>query len=251
MNTEADCIALYDWKAIPSWHDWLSFCESFFKELHLAPDTSLFGRSANKLKQFEFDDAIASKATQSNWKVAQIYSTRPDYKQLIFGWKACAAMTFEDQTSIVLGWEAGLLDRESLLEKLLLLTDDCYAIGYRRPFKKGPDVYAYGMASGLEYGKADMDEKDRIGAWFRERIGENRHTKGMLRDVFPNNVLMDCHINRKIGATTLKDWVQLKSGRGCLTNLRSNQWLWDLSEEEIRYVRPVLSKEGLLIADSK
>jgi hypothetical protein len=104
------------------------------------------------------------------------------------------------------------------------------------------------MVAGIGYSKEETVIRDRIGAWFRERMATNRHLSGYLRDVYPLNVLCETHLSQRIGGVPLGDWIGKRSARGELRPLAGGAALWRIDEENVQQVLDELAPSGLLIA---
>jgi hypothetical protein len=124
-----------------------------------------------------------------------------------------------------------------------------YGIGYQRPFAKGPALYAYGMSAGLGYSGTDRIEMNRIGAWMRERMAQNRHKNGMLRDIYSLNLLTQTHLDQEVERHSLHEWIEETQERGQLVDLGNKQWIWRLPDALIDNVRSSLRSAGLIIAE--
>jgi hypothetical protein len=137
---------------------------------------------------------------------------------------------------------------EPMLERMASIVELKYGFGYRRSFEFGPDVYALGMGAGLGYSDADIAERDRIGAWFRERMHDNRHRIGYLREVYPLNVISAPHLEQRIDGLALADWIAAEPNRGSLRQLAGGAMLWWIDDADADSVRAQLIPTGLLIA---
>jgi hypothetical protein len=182
-----------------------------------------------------------------------LYHTLPDYAQLVFGWDVTAALECHrrkmmafccDQTirGLDLNYFVGLLERIARIVQL------CYGIGYLRSFELGPSIYASGLGIAAGFSDEEMAEADRIGAWFREIIGANRHMRGYLRDVYPLNVISEPHLSQRVGGMPLADWIGQSPQRGTLRSLPGDAWIWRIDESNVDAVRAELVQTGLLIA---
>lgn len=182
-----------------------------------------------------------------------LYHTLPDYAQLVFGWDVTATLDFEEDKTMVLCCDQtmagiGLDYFEGLLDRIARHLQLCYGIGYLRPFNLGPSIYAAGMNTTSDYSDEAMAEAHRIGSWFRERIGENRHRTGHLRDVYPLNVISAPHLSQRVDGLALSDWIGRESWRGTLRTLPGEAAVWRIEEAHVERVRAELIPTGLLIA---
>jgi len=245
----ADCVAIYDWSAPTDPPAWLDFALGCFERAGLKPDVISGELPGGQKKKFRSPKG-ARDYISSSWPVKSLslHATRPDYKQLIFGWRMTAAVNWRgiDPKTALIAWEAGALDRTSVLKELAALLGPAYGIGFKRGFAFGPDLYVYGMVAGYGYGPADRIKSDLVADWFREV--SRRHRNGLLRDVYPLNLLTACHLARPLGDATLESWIGAAEDRGRLEELFPGQWLWSLDESVIISVRRVLAENGLLIA---
>lgn len=181
-----------------------------------------------------------------------LFSTIPDYKQIVFGWRMYASMQVAPQQAVVcfsnniVSFNVDLL--QSLGSELLGCCNCCYGYCYQRDFRLGPDLYASGMTSGLGYANSEMREADAIAKWFHELHEERRFLKGFLRDIYSLNLLSQHHLNMKvIGGEVLADWISRAPIRGKLTLATSDLWWWTLCSTELTQVRALLETSGILL----
>ena len=143
--------------------------------------------------------------------------------------------------------DVGLAYLEDLVIKISGLVELKYGAGYHRSFELGPAFYALGMISGLDYSPAEMAEGDRIGAWFNERLQENRHLAGYLRDIYPLNVLSSAHLEHRLESGCLADWIGQSPERGRLRSLQRGAWLWSVDDDQLEDVRRQLRKTDIFL----
>lgn len=249
MNN-ADCIVVYDWERPVNLALWLDWALERFASIGIHPDTVLCGADAHKSKNVSIEEA--KEAVHSNApyrRDIQLFATRPGYKQLAFGWRMTADVNMTKGRTAIMAWEAGLLDSFNVARQMAGIFGPVYGIGFQRPFVKGPDLYAYGMAAGLGYSGTDRTEMNRIGAWMRERMVQNRHKNGMLRDVYPLNLLTKVHLDQEVEQHSFSDWIKGTQERGQLVYLGNEQWIWRLPDTLVESVRSSLRSAGLIIAE--
>jgi hypothetical protein len=246
----ADCIAVFDWDRpidLLTWLDWALQC---FASADMRPDMILRGVSTNESKAVSLNEIReAAKGNARYSKDIQLFAMRPGYKQLAFGWRMCATLNVTKGRTAILACEAELLDSFKVAGQMASIFGPVYGIGFQRPFSKGPDLYAYGMAAGLGYSGTDRTEMNRIGAWMRERMAQNRHKNGMLRDVYPLNLLTRVHLSQEVERHSLSDWINGTRERGELVDLGHEQWVWRLPNASVESVRSSLRAAGLIIAE--
>jgi hypothetical protein len=236
-----NCFALYDWDGDITPGVFHEIVKSLFDEFGVVPDiTSTTPPNAEKNYVQEYVNFLADlPKLQGN---IDFYHTVPGYKQLVFGWDCFASLsTRPDKTMVFccdhnlanLGLECFETVARSLAGEIQLK----YGIGYQRSFKLGPEMYAYGMVTGLKYSQSDLAEADHIGMWVRERLDANRHLRGYLRDVYPLNVISSCHLARHVEGLSLSQWIEASSDRGQLIYLGKDTFLWEVPDEQISEVR--------------
>jgi hypothetical protein len=248
----ADCVAIYDWSAPTDPPAWLDLALGCFERVGLKPDVISGELPGGKKKKFRSEKGAREYISSSEpVQSLSLHATQPGYKQLVFGWRMTAAVSWlGNPKTALIAWEASALDRTSVLKELAALLGPAYGIGFNRGFTFGPDLYVYGMVTGYGYGPADRIKSDLVADWFREVLpdGPNRQRNGLLRDLYPLNLLTARHLARPVGDATLESWIGAAEGRGRLEVLFSGQWLWSLDESVITSVRRVLAENGLLIA---
>jgi hypothetical protein len=245
--SNADCVAVFDWDTPADLTSWLEWALRCFTTANIQPDIVSCGVTAQKSKKVSIEEA--KKVVHGRVCDVGLYATRPGYKQLVFGWRMTADLNMTKGRTAILAWEAGLLDSIEIAKQMAGIFGPVYGIGFQRPFAKGPALYAYGMSAGLGYSGTDRIEMNRIGAWMRERMAQNRHKNGMLRDVYPLNLLTQVHLDQEVERHSLHDWIKETQERGQLVDLGNKQWIWRLPDASVENVRSSLRSGGLIIAE--
>lgn len=75
-----------------------------------------------------------------------------------------------------------------------------------------------------------------------------RHLEGLLRDIYPINILTTPHLQREISGQKLRDWIENGAGRGYLQKIADHVSVWVLPPRNLPTVRNALARAGLLIA---
>ena len=134
-------------------------------------------------------------------------------------------------------------DLRQLMIQLAELVKPTYGLAFRREFRYGPTYFAMAM----EYG----DATERDGA-ILDNHNDNLHygyykTKGLLTWLFPYNMLTDAQLQRPVGDMTLEQWIGSSPEHGTLSPLTESMKLWQLTDEQIEALVPVLQKAGRII----
>lgn len=251
------CLALYDWSTDLSAPTFYEFAVRFFSANGATPDSGgLYMGLRTYSRTLKFS-TIASRIKKPEYQGAtslDLYRTIPNYAQLVFGWDVTAGFHAKEHRDMYfcVGETIAQLEMDyfaNLVEELSRVTNLTYGIGYTRAFRDGPDLYALGMCTNTDYTSEGMRIADRTAAWFRERIGKNRHLQGYLRDVYPLNVISRPHLDKLVHGTPLGDWIHQTPERGILRPLAGGAWLWRIDEQQVPQIQAELERAGLLIAD--
>jgi hypothetical protein len=247
----ADCVAIYDWATRVDPLAWVNLALDCFERAKLKPNVTVARLPSGNKKKFRSEKSLQAYISSSPVQSLGLYATRPNYAQLVFGWRMTAGANWNTDLlkTALIAWETGALDRTWVLKQLAALFGPAYGIGFNRAFALGPDLYVYGMVTGYGSGPADQIKSDLVADWFHEvgSNGPNRHRNGLLRDVYPLNLLTAHHLDHPVGDVTLETWIGAGNGRGRLEQLFPGQWLWSVDEVEITTVRRALAANGLLI----
>jgi len=139
-----------------------------------------------------------------------------------------------------------------LANRAALVLDPSYAIGFEMPKKQGPGYYA----GGLRYYRSDDEmknlsperkrEDERTGAWGSIGRSLRVYLEGLLRDVYPWNLLNDTQIANTIDGLSLRDWIHNGADRGQVVHLTDKLWCWTIEAKNIAQARAALSRAGLI-----
>lgn len=134
-------------------------------------------------------------------------------------------------------------DFRDLMVRLAKLVRPSYGFAFRREFRYGPTYFAMAM----RYGEAT--ERDRV--ILRNHNANLQYgyykSKGVLTSLFPYNMLTDAQLLRTVGNMTLEEWIRSSPEHGELSPLTDSMKLWQLSDEQIERLIPVLQKAGRII----
>lgn len=254
-NHKSNVIALYDWEGSFAFPDWLAIAQDLFVRCDVRPDKAKWGTSTDSEKEVSFEHLIEKScqpSSRESVKVAGAMCTRPGFKQIALGWNAqCSFHDWKNRTSVFCWadslWALDAQEVEALILAARQSLTGAYGIVYQRDFQKGPDMYAYGMSAGLGYSAVDMREANEIGAWMQERMGDKRYLTGMLRDVYPMNILTQRQLDFKVDNMSLVDWITQESWRGGLTDVSESGGIWIVDSQYLAQVRASLRNRGVLI----
>jgi len=242
-----NCLALFDWNGSFGASAFHAVAQSLFAENGIVPDVGAIGTDGKAKKYPRIIDDIPEEECS-----VDLYHTVPGYKQLVFGWDVHASMTIGIEKTMLFCWSQALAGVplsfcEDILRRVSAEVTLTYGIGYEREFVLGPEMYAVGFIAGLNVGRQNEAERDRIGAWMRERLNSRRHLQGLFRDIYRLNVVYSLHLSRVIGGLALARWIEESRNRGVLRAIDNGAWVWELSDEQIPLVRSDLLNAGLLI----
>ena len=145
-------------------------------------------------------------------------------------------------------WRDAHLTLVSLLQDLLSCAPFSYGIVYERDRDLGPDCYSVGVLCETDRKRVPQEERKQISAWAKKySYGSDKYRTGLLRDVYPHNILTSPHLSEKVGNVTLGDWIKADSCRGTLTPLTDTHTLWSVDPASIPLVQEVLQEAGLLL----
>lgn len=250
------CVALYDWSTEFTGPAFYEVAHSFFSANGITPDVGILAIGDAPSNRVLKHSTVAKRIQQPEYANASyvgLYRTVPNYAQLVFGWDVVAG--FHTRTSRDMYFccgvsvaQLGLDYMAGLIERIAGLTQLSYGIGYTLPFHAGPEIYALGMATGPDDSQQGKILADRTCAWFRERIGQNRHRQGYLRDVYPLNVVSQPHLEMPVHGMALGEWIRHAPQRGSLRPLAGGAWLWRIEDAQVASVQAELEAAGLLIA---
>jgi hypothetical protein len=117
-----------------------------------------------------------------------------------------------------------------------------YGVGYLRPAKQSPTLYASGLVMGLELIDPEHIEGGHIGFW-RDAIDMRVWEEGKLRDVYPWNFLNEVQLARPVGGIAFADWIRAAPGRGTLEPF-GEMMFWEVPAADIRALRRTLWLAG-------
>lgn len=123
-----------------------------------------------------------------------------------------------------------------------------YGIGFKREHRLGPTMYAIGICEGLGIGLTGEAYEDarNISQWSDFGLVEQVYRTGLLRDVYPWNLLTRAQLARQVDGASLEEWVRQNASRGVLGTLCDAVSLWEVGEADIPAVRQALRLAGVI-----
>jgi len=220
---------------------WFDVARQFFYEMGLEPDVAEAGARPGRSRIIKPKTLEKRLAAGAAFTGISLYATLPPHRDFGTQWTVFAGNNVTGTRKKVLAFiydsrgtdlEVGLFaDLVFRLSSFVTLT---YGYGFQRPFAKGPAMYAYDLAYGLDQRRRPEDkaEVERMTLWFRERLdlvvqnkpGAYRHLLGLQRDVFPFNVLTTPHLSQVVGGVPLKQWIETDKARGVLHEVAPGVW---------------------------
>ncbi len=182
----------------------------------------------------------------------ELFATVTNYDAIIFGWRLYAALNVKLKTLVFcFDNDATSFEEEHLIQIMkdqLQFFEFKYGICYQREFKKGPELYAYGMTAGLGYNDEDMREKVLISKWFHVSVDRNNFVNGLIRDVYFINVLSNEYLNNKSNDVNLLDLINSTPIGGTIKQFSDKLWIWIVEPKFITQVRELLARNDLLVS---
>ena len=140
---------------------------------------------------------------------------------------------------------AHLFDRIKINSVLSILLDKITPVyGFSDIFE---GICARFLPSGTGTSLMSREENIRSGDLSHSRLKSHEHLKGKMHDVYALNFLSPLHLDWPVGDMTLGGWITA-GGRGELSELKPNVFLWEVGEHNKAKLRRELFDQGCLIA---
>jgi hypothetical protein len=250
-----NCIALYDYDpSTVRLKEWFIFMEKWAIEIQQPWESAGLGESIRlmffksakrKLEKADFKNfyritllgGVEEPGTNVDWKTT---SSLPNKETDCF--YRTSYLCFSDY--LVPFSKERIRD---LLKQLLEFADFKYGICYQRPFQQGPRSYATGAIEYSDKMPVTEYEEDQISSWMFKYSSKHYRT-GLLRDIYPFNILVDIHLKEKVGSQTLDQWINSDPMHGTLEKITNTHWLWSIGNEHITKAQETLQDAGLLLS---
>jgi hypothetical protein len=138
----------------------------------------------------------------------------------------------------------------SLCARVCRALSPCYGIAYMSPTTNQAVYYALGISYGTALPKSDdeWEEEERISRWGHTGMPSRVYGRGLLRGVYPWNILSQQHTEMHIDGQSLESWIKSLPDRGRLYQLTSLLRLWEVPFDRLLTIRSLLSSAGLLFS---
>jgi hypothetical protein len=257
----ASVLVFYDWSGELNLKGWLAVTEGFFRSVGSSPNRATYRdargntRNIGIARLHELDSAIETQSLE----VFDLHPPRKDFNSFrtyagynVLGRKKTAVFSYDCNDIDVDLYAA-------ITQEFSSIAGSIYGHAFLRPISLGPVMYAYDLmySVGVE-GANDVRraEERQVNLWREERLDlvvQNkpaafRHLLGMLRDVFPMNVLTPAHVRHQVFGKTLAEWIMSSEVRGHLQEVSKEVWVWILPRRDLANVRLALKSCGMLIS---
>lgn len=178
-----------------------------------------------------------------------LYANVPNHNIDMSDFNFCAYVRLkENRTNLILSFDNDIITfSRSCLEELIQQQSQYftpgYGICYQRDYKFGPIFYAIGMIQG----DLSKEEEENIAEWFREYGDPETYYVGLLRDIYPLNILSQPHLDQQVHGQSLKDWICSSPDHGDLKQLTPEVWSWWVEADQIPSVRQALAPSGIIL----
>jgi hypothetical protein len=142
------------------------------------------------------------------------------------------------------------LEISSFVKKLLTIAAFKYGIVFEMVYAYSPNGYAFGGIIDKRSNQypRDFEKDDLIRKWMDIYASPGKaYRTGLLRDVYPHNILVDTHLNERVGHMTLDAWIQRDPTRGTLEKITDTHYLWSINPADIPPIQEALQDAGLLL----
>jgi hypothetical protein len=252
MKNMCNCIALYDFTAEKTdVKSWFYFMDNWVQNVgipwesasNLSGKLILYKNARKKYEKLDFQDidslgllgGVSEPGTHLDWKTCNSLSVPKN------GLSGESYLCFPNDE---LSFTAENL--RAILKQLLECADFKYGICYQRPYNLGPAAYASGTFAGLD--RLSEEEADRIWLWSKKYfLNPHYYRTGLLRDVYPHNILIDQHLSEKVSDATLGEWIKSSPNHGTLEKITEHHWLWSIDPQHIPVAQEVLQEASLLL----
>lgn len=173
-----------------------------------------------------------------------LYQSRENPQSYLFGWLAQASLdAVSGQMIFSCPRELFPPDFKRLLYQEELVSPFFYGTIYDLPFNRGPAIFAAGALTEAwpEDTPEAIAEQKRVSEWMYEFP---RAIAGVLRDVFPINLLTALHFQKQSNGDCVADIIR-REGLGPLPEICPGVYEW--KPKDVQVARNILMKHDLII----
>jgi hypothetical protein len=257
----SNCIVFYDFKAEEAnLKGWFYYIVEWFEKHGRTPThISLTGEGIKSRKKQTFKGGKKSLEARDFQKIDSIvvdsYPPQFNYHHDFFFSGGISLKTVGGRLDMTLCFDDNFVsfERETLekiIKELSIFIHPRYSFCHQRAFKKGPDFYTWGTIMGLDgYDfPEERPEEERISKWNHEYcMPDGDYRTGMLREIYPLNILSEAHLVQTVGTHTLREWINSSSQHGDLKPLNDQLWSWWVPVENISLVTKSLKDTGIIL----
>lgn len=191
----------------------------------------------------------AGQSPSSRSKRFGLHHIRADGIRPAFDWWCTASFDTEDRCCVFSADSrlASLDHLRAVAMVLISFLSPTYGIGYTRKMAWQPGLFGDGIASGIMPFRSgpERDECLAVNRWRSVMLDE--YPTGVLRGVYPWNLLTGERLTPQVGKETLRDFIE-KDNRGVLSEIESapDLYEWRLDQQECAEVSKQLAGFGVL-----
>lgn len=258
----ASTLVFYDWEGDLDLEGSLELSKDFFSLLGATANAAAYGRGESPTRRIlpkNLEKAIQKPNVRSMEIQELAFPFRETNKDNVY-----AGFSFRGRKkTAVFSHHSTQIDIDlftTLTQKFSQVAKITYGHAYLRPVNLGPVMFAYDLSYTADTEqKLDPQELSEMKFWRWERLDmvtQNRlapfrHLSGMLRDLYPMNVLTSSHVRREICGHPLMDWIASEKRRGYLEEVAEKVWIWVVPPHDLPHLRTTLEAHGLLISRPK
>jgi len=237
--------------------NWMDIALSYDETLGLSPAIIGIEGKGYSGKITDFKKGY-KKVTDTAFKGVEgigLYTIESDDRDFAFYWKVLMDIVFSEVKGITafIGVDLDVAGKDQVLNEAVLpvskLLNVTYGYSFVMPAEKGP--YSYGNSFiHVEEGHELTDEEEMLiiqGSPYIRLINDG---KGILRDVFQENLLADVQLNAQVEGKSLKEWILSDPAHGSLSDFAGKPY-WKVDKNNLVNVREVLHRNGLILAYDK
>lgn len=229
----------------------VAFAEQLLRESGMPPTVAELSRSEAARHPRQTDVETMLRLLSASVSVADVVAYRPrDDAEYASRDVWCSFRVARRQQTCVIQIDsehAGRVFRVGI-ERALSLFRVSYAILYEMPMISGPAFYAFGInaSSGhlLPTSGPEYERRVQVSRW-SAAIRSAAFNDGWIRDVYEYNVLNDSQLRRRVGRSSLKDWI-VSSATGVLRPIASGLELWTVPSSLVETARSQLAGASII-----